>query len=905
MNRKDEKLALAVIGALGLAAGVATLPAMAQTTTQPAAKERIEVTGSNIKRVEGESALPVTVITREEIERSGATNAMELLNLVSANSSLGNSTLTSVIGATTFSAQTASLRGLQGAHTLVLINGKRVNGFAGEIQGVGGVNLGVIPFAAIDRVEILKDGASAVYGSDAIAGVINFIMRSDYKGAEVNVFYGAPTRSGGGAQEKYSASLGFGDLSKDRFNVFGSVSYDHQKPLDQVDRNFSNDSTENFVVNTGGYAGSSNTFPGNITTGGIGVPGGCNGPGLVPVPSLGIACAFDPAKVKGVESIPDDKNLNAFGSAKFQFTNNWQAYGTALYSKDKNHYTIQPAPQSSVFPYGPNGDLPGNITLPVTSPFYPHALAAAAGVDGKPLNVRWRGFPNGFRDTLDTNEGSQVVVGMKGSFMDRWDVDASYSYSKGKTDQSLNSGFFRISQLLALLNSGNVNLFGDNTPAVLDQLRATNVVGSVIKDEATNKAFNAKVSGELFNLPAGPLAAAIGVDLRKESLNQSSNPVLGTGDVSGFGGGIIAVQGSRDVKAAYGELSIPILRSLEASVAVRTDDYSDFGRTNNPKASLRWQPSRDILFRGSYGKGFLAPSLYQLFLPRQPGVSGTGLSDPIRCPVTHNTGTDCLTQFGLFFGGNPNLKPETSEQATLGLVWEPTNAFSVSADYFKIRTAGAVTNGIPVATILGDLSTYGNLVTRGPVDPAFPQLPGPITHIQQGYINLGNTHIEGVDLEAHYKWPKSSWGRVRVDLAGTYYIRYDGQNLDGSFTGFVSNAAGSPVVGVISRWKHYAQTSLDTGPWTFSIGNTYQSGYVDVGTDFNGNERRVSSMSLYDVQGVWRGLKHFTFTLGVKNVLDSNPPSTNQQNTFQVGFDPSYYDARARFVYGQVRYEFK
>ncbi len=902
MNRKDEKLAIAVIGALGLAALV---PAAWAQQPAPAAKERIEVTGSNIKRVEGEGALPVTVISREEIDRSGATNAMELLNLISSNSSLGNSTLTSVIGATTFSAQTASLRGLQGAHTLVLINGKRVNGFAGEIQGVGGVNLGIIPFNAIDRVEILKDGASAVYGSDAIAGVINFILRSDYRGADATVFYGAPTRSGGGGQEKYSASLGFGDLAKDRFNVFGSLSFDHQKPLDQKDRSFSNDSTEQFVVNVGGYSGSSNTFPGNITTGGIGIPGGCVGPGLVPVPSLGIACAFDPAKVAGVESIPDDKNLNAFGSAKFQINNNWQAYGTALYSKDKNHFIIQPAPQSSVFPYGPNGDLPGNITLQPTSPFYPHALAAAAGVDGRPLDVRWRGFPNGFRDTLDTNEGSQVVLGLKGTVMDRWDVDASYSYSKGKTDESLNSGFFRVSQLLALLNSGNVNLFGDNTPAVLDQIRATNVTGSVIKDEATNKSFNAKISGEVFNLPAGPLAAAVGVDLRKERLDQFSNPVLGTGDVSGFGGGIIAVQGSRDVKAAYGELNIPILRNLEANVAVRTDDYSDFGRTNNPKASLRWQPTRDVLFRGSYGQGFLAPSLYQLFLPRQPGVSPTGLTDPIRCPVTHNTGTDCLTQFGVFFGGNPDLKPETSEQATLGIVWEPNNAFSISADYFKIRLAGGITNGIPLATILGDLSTYGNLVTRGPVDPAFPQLPGPITHIEQGYINLGNTHIEGVDVEAHYKWPTSRWGRVRLDMAGTYYIRYDAQNLDGSFTGFVSNAFGSTVVGVIPRWKHYAQVSLDSGPWTVSVGNTYQSGYVDWQGDFNNNLRRVSSMSLYDVQGVWRGLKHFTFTLGVKNVLDSNPPATNQQNTFQAGYDPSYYDARARFVYGQVRYEFK
>jgi iron complex outermembrane receptor protein len=273
--------------------------------------------------------------------------------------------------------------------------------------------------------------------------------------------------------------------------------------------------------------------------------------------------------------------------------------------------------------------------------------------------------------------------------------------------------------------------------------------------------------------------------------------------------------------------------------------------------------------------------------------------------VTHNTGTDCLTQFGVFFGGNPALKPETSEQATLGVVWEPNNAFSISTDYFKIRLAGGITNGIPLATILGDLGQYGHLVTRGPVDPAFPQLPGPITHIEQGYINLGNTHIEGVDVEAHYKWPTQGWGRLRFDMSGTYYIRYDAQATDGSFVGGVSNAFGSTVVGIIPRWKHYAQFSLDSGPWTATLGNTYQSSYVDWQTDFNNNQRRVSSMTLWDLQGVYRGFKHFTFTLGVKNLFDTNPPATNQQNTFQAGYDPSYYDARARFVYGQIRYEFK
>jgi len=348
MNPKMTKLSIALMQVMGagLAATVASVPAMAQTTTQPAAKERIEVTGSNIKRVEGESALPVTVITREEIDKSGATNAMELLSLIGSNASAGSVGVQSTIGATTFSAQTANLRGLQGGRTLVLINGKRVNGFAGEVQGVQGVNLAVIPFAAIERVEILKDGASAVYGSDAIAGVINFIVRSDYRGAEATVWAGMPTRSGGGKQEKYSAAAGFGDLNTQRFNVFVSGSFENQHNLLQKDRDFSNTSER---PDLGLIGVSSNTFPGNITTGGIGQVAGehnCTGPYATFFPVLEGAnrCYFDPSGAPGVEGIPDTKDTNFFGSVKFQITNNWQAYGTALYSKNENHFVIQPVP---------------------------------------------------------------------------------------------------------------------------------------------------------------------------------------------------------------------------------------------------------------------------------------------------------------------------------------------------------------------------------------------------------------------------------------------------------------------------------------------------------------------------------------------------------------------------------
>src|SRR5664279_5432192 len=479
MTFQRKKIAVALTWAFGVGSAAVLLAGNAY-----AADEKIEVTGSNIKRVEGEGALPVTVITRQQIEKSGATTPVELLQLISANNSQGGTTFANVIGATTFSAQTASLRGLGGAFTLVLINGHRVDGFSGEIQGVQGVNLSTIPFAAIERVEVLKDGASAIYGSDAIGGVINFIMRQDYQGADATVWYGAPTRSGGGAQTIVSGTVGWGDLAKDRINAFASLSYMNQKNLTQVDRNFSNTS---YRPEIGLIGVSGNTFPGYISTGGIGSPTYPNcGPSSINDPDiLGSRCFYDPSATKGVEQIPDDKLWNFFASGRFQINRDWQAYLTGPYSRDEVNYRIQPVPISNQFTYGPNGDIPAAILLPPTSPFYPHDLAQQHGVDGQLLNVRWRAVENGLRNTTDTNENSQVIGGLKGAWHD-WDWDGSFHYSEGTTKEKLNGGFPLYSKILPLLNSGVVNLFGPNTPEVSALVAATNYIGPTFDGTSKN-----------------------------------------------------------------------------------------------------------------------------------------------------------------------------------------------------------------------------------------------------------------------------------------------------------------------------------------------------------------------------------------------------------------------------------
>jgi len=906
-QRRKVAAALAYLAGVGTAGMLLTaVPAFAQDM-------KVNVTGTNVKRVDTETGAPVQVITREEIEQTGVTSVQDLLQYITAATSSGNFNPSTVIGATTFGLQTASLRGLGGSRTLILMNGRRLGGFSGDQLNGQSVNLASIPFSAIERVEVLKDSASAIYGTDAIAGVINFILRKDYQGGEVQVYYGAPTRSpsSDGTITDLSASVGWGDLTKDRYNVFLNGSWHKEKPLYAKDRNFANTS---IIENIGLFGFSSNAFPANITS----VPGtpqfpvvgatrtlnpgsltGCTGfPGAKPGPALvygegNNVCVFDPQAVAQI--YPEVENTSFFGKGTFQINKDWQAFVTGAYTKSENHNIIQPVPLSDLF----NDPL---IVQP-SSPYYPLAYLqqVAPNSVGQPINVRYRSVLTGNRDVRDTNDAWQVVAGVEGNWRN-WDVSSAFFYNDTKTTEELLGGFPRLSLVVPLLNSGLVNFFGDTPADVAAQVNATNFNGTAFTGKTKMYGADGKMSGDVWTLPAGPLSVAFGAEVRKEEITNDPNPALQTGDISGYGGAFEAIDKDRNVWAVFGEAVIPIVKGLEVDVAVRHDHYSDFGGTTNPKVTVRWQPNKQVLLRGSFGKGFLAPSLQQLFLPQRLGVTAPGTSDPVRCPVT-NDNRDCLTQFNTTFGGNPSLEPEKSESWTAGMVWEPITGVTLVADWFNIIVKNLIVAGLPTETILGDPNLSG-LIVRGPVDPSFPNLPGPITTLIQTNINLGKVKIQGVDLELHMRGQPTSIGRFNFDINGTYFIRYDTQNLDGSYTGGISTVAGQAVTGVIPRWKHYATLTWLYGPWTASLSNLYQSAYTDNQTDLNDEERTVGVLTLWDTQVSYTGIKNLRLTLGVKNLFDKDPPLTNQQYTFQSGFDPSYYDARSRFLYGSVNWKF-
>lgn len=907
-------LALAVGGGLALTAPLA----FGQQQL-----DRVEITGSSIKRIAAETALPVQVLTREEIQKTGAVNVEQLMQTVSAVSSSGGQKASSASGNTTGGISSISLRGLTSLRTLVLVNGRRLAPYGiGFTNDSVSVDVNSIPLAAIDRVEILKDGASAVYGSDAIAGVVNFILRRNYTGVEISAEYGDSTR-GGGDTQRVSGTWGFGDLATDRFNILVVGSYQKEASLFGRDRDFAGHA---FNVGNLNDTTSGNTFPANIapTDGSFGsrnpsAPTGCIAPySFIDPLKSNKSCRFDPAAL--VSLIPATERSSIFASFKFAVTTDIEAFAELSYNRNKQRTVIQPVPISDQFniplnnplantaPYNQFTALPSStIILKSTSPYYPTAyVTGITGGTTPDLFVRYRAAESGNRDITDISEASRLAAGLRGTAAG-WDFDSSVLYSSSKVREQVADGYPIYTKILPLLNSGTVNFFGPNTPAVRDQIRAANFTGESYNVTSTLMGISGKVSREVMQLSAGPLAVALGAELRKEKYRLAPSTELSIGDLSGYGGNFAFVDKSRNVESAFGEVNVPIVKGLEADGAVRFDRYQGSGSSTTPKVSLRWQPTNSVLLRGSIGRGFRAPSLADLYAPQTTGVSQTGLTDPARCPTTGDGVKDCSTQFAITNGGKTTLESEKSTNVTLGIVFEPTKDISLGVDMFKIKLQNTISNGLPQAVILSDLTKYGSLVHRGPVDPAFPTLPGPISAIDQTNLNTGDTKLTGYDLDLRWGIPTASFGKFTFGISATYFAKYDTENPDNSFSPNVGNLSQATAGGIIPRWKAYHSINWAQGPWDTTLAMNWQSAYTDVpgSVDPNGLERTVGTYMTLDSQVSYSGFKGLRLTLGVRNLLDRVPPYTNQGFSFQSGYDPQYVDPRGRFIYGRVTYAFK
>jgi iron complex outermembrane recepter protein len=911
--------------ALVALAALCASSAFAEENSPPSRRlEKIEVTGSLIKTVDGETALPVQIIRREEIERSGLTSAAELLNRVSANNSRGYAESGGLGDGGNPGFAGASLRGLGGGSTLVLLNGRRLSNYAFELGGAnrngtvttasnGAVDLNSIPIAAVERVEIYKDGASSLYGTDAIGGVINFILRKDYRGFEMTTYYGA-TQQGGGGIKRATMTGGWGDIKTDKFNVFATVDYLKSAALRASDRAFSRST---YIPAEGIDQTTAASFPANIRT-----PRGLRNPYypecvppfslVVPTSPAPLACWFDYAAVIDILN-PSEKTAGV-ARATFQLSPDHQLYAQGLYTRNRFLFRVSPTPPARILttPDPVTGVQP-RITYPAGGPFYPGngIVPAIPGVAlSGDIDIVARTVTLGPRTDLVKSEAYGAVIGIKG-MLRGWDYDAGLSYSKNRAADTFVGGYVSQNRFVAALATGLINPFGPSTPEGDALLRSTQISEEARNSSAETRQIDARFAKEILHLPAGPLALAFGAETRREAFNDHFGAVQSSGDVLGAAGPVQAGQGSRDINAVFGEINIPIAQGFETSLSARYDRYNDFGGTTNPKIAFRWQASKIFLARASYSTGFRAPTIPDLLTPQLDNQIATfATEDPARCSVT-GLDSDCLNGFRTRTGGNPGLQPERSEQATLGFVFAPTPELSIAIEFWKINKSHVI-GGVSEDNIFADLPKYeaNGTVLRGPPDPAFPGLPGPIVLIKELGVNLGNQRTAGIDIDLTFKGPQKDIGRFGFSLNGTYVHVFKQQIEDGG--PFFDNVGvffnGAPVI----RWRHFASLTWDYDPWSATLSQNFQSGYIDENspnlnppTNRPTRERRVASYETWDMQGQYAGIKHFKLTAGVRNLFDRAPPFSNQLDTFQVGYDPRFTDPRGRFYYVSATYALK
>ncbi len=891
-NTGTRRIAPALSIALG--AGLVTVliapPAFAQQEQTP---QRVIITGSNIARTEAEGVSPVQTITREEIERSGVTTATDLVNRIS--SSMSGYSPTQALGDSAkpgFSG--ASLRGLGSTNTLILLNGRRIANYAFDS---GAVDLNTIPLAAVERVEVLLDGASAIYGTDAIGGVINFITRTDYVGGQVMGFADSPRKPGGGKQQ-FGLAGGAGNLQGDGFNLFGSIDHQKSQAIRAIDRDFAKTS---YLPQDGVNKTSGNSFPANVQTAtGVINPGfasGCLPPVSIPFPNG--TCRYDYAS--RIDIVPPQEKTSLFLSGAFQVDRAMQLYGELNYVHNVMTFAVSETPASAATTF--NGDP---LLYPANGPFDPYA-----GAQGD-LNLFWRAIPAGRRTDEATSNSARAVAGIKGLALD-WDYNVGVSYNKTKAKDKFTDGWMYESKLLPAMFTGLINPFGPQTAAGQALLDSTKVTGVVREATGTVPTLDARVSKELTRMPAGPLGAAFGVELRQEKFVDDPSPVMSSGDVLGGGGNQSHQEGSRNVKALYGELSVPIAKSLEGQVAVRMDQYSDVGSTTNPKVGFKWTPVRELGFRGSYNTGFHAPGLFDLHGPQITSNTANTHDDPARCPggVPVNPITqalDCNVQQNARIGGNTALTPEKSKQFSLGVIAEPWRNASLTVDFYDIdrsNTIGTLSDDL----VFSDPAKYSALIVRGPGAPGDPVgTPGVIDYIDLRTLNLGKIKTNGLDVSFRAQTPRFPFGTFKFGLQGNRVLKYKYQiEKDGVYDdnlgkfAFVNDGNGS-TYRIIPSWRHYATATWEIQDWAFTLANSYTSSYRDANS--GGQDNKVLSYSLWDLYATFTGEKNLTLTVGVRNLLDTNPPFSNQGQTFQVGFEPKFADPAGRSIFGRLVWKF-
>lgn len=913
---------------LGLSAALAT-QSYAQTASASAADsgeevlklERFEVTGSYIPMAGTATAIPVTTLDAQSIADTGVTtNVLEVLRKAApqfmGNGNLGSANANISSGSTGGGSQLA----FRNTQTLVLINGRR-SAYA-PIVASGGfqfVDVNLIPISAIEKIEILQDGASAIYGTDAVAGVVNIILRSDYKGMEIGMNYGFSDNPGNYAVRKGWMVTG---ASNETSGITVSAEWTKADPLYQYERGYTNP-----IYGTATFAGIINTLGGQFYV----LNPSLNAPPLnqdLTLAQLVANGTYIP--------IANASNLISGLGTEAQYSFNLANYPTILLANERQAATMNfdhsMSDKVSVF-----GDFMYSLTKTFSQlNAQPTAAVIAAGDPTNPTNetiVARNRFLSNPRQYYYTTTNVRAVLGAKGEIGDDWRWETAAL--RNRVEQAYrNPGLIDTSARVAAVSGGILNYFARQQAA--GAVAASGMFGEALGTAVSELiSYDARVAGKAFDLPAGELGVAFGLEHRVEKLAQTADR-NSQGDTFGWDTAttLDPFNANRDITAAFANVRIPLLGStsgnsmlLEFEAAVRTEKYSDTDDPTVPKFSLRYLPFNDELaFRATYSESFSAPTLFQLF-----GPGGIGFTSSLN--LQRSGGGPAITgQANARSGSNPNLRPATSDNYTFGFVWSPKSVkgFSMSIDYFSVEQIDLIST-IGTATILQDVelngtaSPYAQFVRFGARGDTTRFTQGsPVTAVGQignraidevyvtdTLVNIANQELAGLDIKFDYSWSSESLGRFDASLAGIWWQHYRAQTLPGTAQ-FDTVGLATFFNGTIPDWQTYLSVRWNRGPWAATFGWQHIPGVTDENwydnTDpaadadveaFNSVDLAVA-YTFGENSGMLKGL---TVKAGATNAFNEGVPMAKGSFSNENG-DVSTYGAVGRFMYIEATYRF-
>ncbi len=965
MSKEQPKLSLMAIAFASAFPAFLAGNVAAQDEAESANLDRIQVTGTRIRRTDSEGPAPVLVIGREEIERSGHIRLADLLQELTSSGSAINTAFNSPDSGGD-GGERVSLRNLNPERTLVLVNSRRWVKGTTQAGVSNSADLSTIPASAVERIEVLTGGASSVYGSDAIAGVINIITRKNFIGTQASAQYGI-TDENDGDEEAYNLTIGRGDESS---NILVSLSYNKQDEIMAADRAISR--VPRFGVDE---------FGGPVSRGSSATP---EGRFIVTDPNTGQTVdltrregasgtslddfrPFD-GTVDRFNFAPDNflqiplQQTSLFINATHEFSPQLRFFTEALFNNRESVQLQSPVP---LF-LGSAGILPLNVGVSAENPFNPF------GFDLDPnsnlILIGRRFIEAGTRNYQSDVDTWRWTGGLEGEFSvadRRFDWDVSYTFSESKRTQSIENLVNHDRLALALgpldqctgecvpfnifggqLGTGDVPGSGGSiTPEMIDFVTFT----AVERNEQRMVNWLANITGEIMQLPAGPLAFAAGFEKRREFASDTPDSIsaAGSGAASVSGGIRAPTSGRLNLEAWYAELSVPLLAGvpgadlLELSGSVRNSDFDQFGSETTTRVGLRWRPVRDLLVRASFAEGFRAPGVQDLF--GGLGVADPQLNDPcsnfLVGGASQTVINNCISQgvpadgsfeqinpqIRITRGGNPDLEPETSDSFTVGAVWSPdfVRGLAVSVDYYEIELDNTITS-IGAQSILDACAQSLRLC-----DLIDRSVSGEVSRLLDTQVNIGSTDVAGVDFTVSYALADTPIGRFTGVWNASYLDKFEESVpdfSDASAPEEVRDLVGTLLPGQPDRsfpeWRQTLDITWEYGSWDALWSIQYVDGFREscsdglvptfsslglcTNPDPSNPTNDIGSVTYHDIQASYR-LEQFDqfntrFTLGIDNLFDKDPPVS--MAAFANSFDATQHRIPGRFFYGRINFDF-